>query len=247
MEQKQNRITEVEANNVNPQLHKNSCCVQPFSCRTDAVSELYNMDCIEGMKHYPNKYFDLAICDPPYNIDNKKSISGHTEFSRMNTLMREMSKWDIRPDYNYFIELFRVSKNVIMWGGNYFTKHLPESRCWIIWNKDKYSFKHSDFEMAWTSFDRVAKIVKIQHHGFLLKDKIIIHPTQKPVMLYRYILEEFAEKGQKILDTHVGSGSSRIACYLNGFDFVGFELDEKMCAKSEKRFINEISQQEMSF
>lgn len=208
-------------------------------------SELYNIDCILGMKYYPDKYFDLAICDPPYNIDNQRSISGYTDGCRMNKLMREMKEWDIRPNFEYFISLFRVSKNVIMWGGNYFTKDLPESRCWIVWNKDKYSFKHSDFEMAWTSFNTVSKIVKIQHHGFLLKDKIIIHPTQKPVMLYEWILKEFGTGVKKILDTHTGSGSSRIACYMNDFDFVGFEIDKKMCIKSDKRFYDEISQQRL--
>lgn len=218
-----------------------------FSSRSNPLSELYNMDCIQGMKHYTDGYFDLAICDPPYNIDNKKSLTGYSDGCRMNKLMRDMEQWDIRPPYEYWIELFRVSKNQIIWGGNYFTKDLPESRCWIIWNKDKYSYKHSDFEMAWTSFDKVAKIVKIQHHGFLLKDKVVIHPTQKPVVLYEYILQEFAEKGQRILDTHMGSGSSRIACYLNGFDFVGFETDNKMCELSDKRFVNHISQQRLSF
>lgn len=244
---KPNSITNADSGSVSKGIANPHVVRSAFSVRNDAVSELYNMDCIEGMKHYPDKWFDLAICDPPYNIDNKKSLTGYSDGCRMNKLMRNMEQWDIRPPYEYWIELFRVSKNIILWGGNYFTKDLPESRCWIVWNKDKYSFKHSDFEMAWTSFDRVAKIVKIQHHGFLLKDKIIIHPTQKPVMLYEYLLQEFAEKGQRILDTHVGSGSSRIACYLNGFDFVGFEIDEKMCVKQEKRFKEHLSQQRMSF
>ena len=194
-------------------------------------SELYNMDCIAGMKHYPDKYFDIAICDPPYNIDNKKSISGYTDGCRMNTLMREMQEWDIRPNYEYFIELFRVSKNVIMWGGNYFTKDLPESRCWIVWNKDKYSFKHSDFEMAWTSFNTMTKKFEMINNS---SGKI--HPTQKPVKLYEWVLTNYAKPGDKILDTHVGSGSSRIAAYKHGFDYVGFEIDKDYFEAQEKRF-----------
>jgi len=205
-------------------------------------SKLYNIDCNLGMSFFQDKYFDLGICDPPYAIDGKKRLTGYSDGCRMNSLMREGNQWDIRPNDEYFKQLFRVCKNVILWGGNHFAKSLPESRCWIVWNKDKYSFKHSDFEMAWTSFDSICKIVKIQHHGFLLKDKVIIHPTQKTVMLYEWLLKEYGGDCKKILDTHSGSGSLRIACFLNGFDFTGMEIDKRMALKSDNRFKEHIKQ-----
>jgi site-specific DNA-methyltransferase (adenine-specific) len=196
------------------------------------------------MKAFPDKHFDLAVVDPPYGIDNKKSISGYKSGCRMNSLMAG-KKWDIRPNQEYFSELFRVSKNQIVWGGNYFTDFIKPSRCWFIWNKDKHSFKHSDFEMAWTSFDFVCEIIKIQHHGFLVSDKETIHPTQKPVKLYKHVLQNYAKPGDLILDTHMGSQSSRIAAYDMGFDYVGFELDEDYFQQGNKRFENFISQQKL--
>jgi site-specific DNA-methyltransferase (adenine-specific) len=224
-----------------PAITYSECYVQPFFT-------FYNADNMEIMKHYPDKYFDLAIVDPPYGIDNNKSLSlrGYTgKGCPMNERMRKSSsEWDIRPTKEYFDQLFRISKNVIIWGGNYFTDMIPPSREWVVWNKDKYSFKHSDFEMAYTSYNGVCKIVKIQHHGFLLKDKDIIHPTQKPVVLYEYLIDTYCINGNKIIDTHLGSGSIAIAIdKANVLDkknltFVGIELDPDYYRAAVERFKN---------
>ena len=244
MDMQQNIITEVEDNNVKPQLHKTSCCVQPFSCRTDAVSELYHMDCIQGMKHYPDKYFDLAIVDPPYGLGIGKS-GGYGLYKTYKKFTGK--KWDSEiPNEKYFLELWRVSKNRIIWGGNYFLDFLPATRCMLVWDKKisgKYGgTKFSDAEIAWTSFDTAVRRI-ILSAAKPINEKI--HPTQKPVELYDWVLSRYAQKGMKILDTHVGSGSSRISCYKNGFDFVGFEIDKQYCEASEKRFINETMQQKL--
>lgn len=215
-------------------------CYAPFS--GSPLSELYNMDCVAGMKHYPDKYFDLAIVDPPYGIGfdgSRESTSSHG-----GRKAYEFKGWDDeRPPYEYFIELWRVSKNQIIWGANYFAEFLPPSMGWIFWDKGQ-RICNSDGELAYTSFKRALRVVeanrcKIQEHGGA------IHPTQKPVYVYDWILLNYAKPGQRILDTHVGSGSSRIACYLNGFDFVGFEIDEDYCQSSEKRFRNAIKQQRL--
>jgi site-specific DNA-methyltransferase (adenine-specific) len=226
------------------QVLPNPCCVQPFSVRTDAVSELYNMDCVEGMKHYPDNYFDLAICDPPYGMNVENSTSRESTSKHGGRKAYEFKGWDKdRPPYEYFIELFRVSKNQIIWGANYFAEHLPPSMGWIFWDKGQ-RICNSDGELAYTSFNKALRVVEAN------RCKIIeyggaIHPTQKPYYLYAWILNNYAQKGQRILDTHVGSGSSRIACHHKGFDFVGFEIDLEYCEKSEKRFVDAISQQRL--
>lgn len=187
------------------------------------ISEVYNMDCIEGMKQYPDKYFDLAIVDPPYgiNISNNPIRQKHNK-----------KNWDIAtPNKYYFKELFRVSKNQIIWGGNYF--ELPASQGFFIWDKKQpFNFSLSMCEFAWSSIQKPSKILSLSIHN----EKNKIHPTQKPVKLYKWILESNAKKGDKILDTHLGSGSSRIACYDYGYDFVGFELDKDYFDAQEKRF-----------
>lgn len=204
----------------------------------------HNADNMAIMKTFKDKEFDLAIVDPPYQINDKASISGYIDGCRMNKLMRAKKNWDIKPEQIYFDELFRISKDVIIWGGNYFTDMLPPTREWLVWNKDKYSFKHSDFEMAYTSFSGVCKIVKIQHHGFLIKDKDIIHPTQKPVMLYEYLINTYCKDGFKIIDTHLGSGSIAIAIdKANTIDkknltFVGIEIDSDYFNACVERFKN---------
>ena len=213
----------------------------------------YNADNLEIMRGFKDNEFDLAIVDPPYQINDNASISGYTDGCRMNKLMRAKKNWDIKPEQKYFDELFRISKDVIIWGGNYFTDMLPPTREWLVWNKDKYSFKHSDFEMAYTSFSGVCKIVKIQHHGFLMKDKDIIHPTQKPVMLYDYILTQYAKTNFKILDTHLGSGSIAIAIEkANRLDkmnlqFVGIEIDKEYYEKALNRIEQYCRQGTLSF
>jgi site-specific DNA-methyltransferase (adenine-specific) len=258
MEQKHNKITEAEDNIVKPNLHKAQCCVQPFSVKSDVISELYNMDCVAGMKHYPDKYFDLAIVDPPYDFSTSKTSYVNKNLKFKDRFQRAGGNKDkggfvvganhknslqSPPDYEYYTELFRVSKHRIIWGGNTFADILPPSMEWIFWDKRTGESYFADGELAWTSFNGSVKMFRPKK----LKAEIKIHPTQKPIELYEWILSKYAEKGQRILDTHVGSGSSRIACYLNGFDFVGFEIDKQYCEASEKRFVNAISQQRLSF
>ncbi len=211
----------------------------PFSLWDNPLSALYNLDCVEGMKYYSDNYFDLAIVDPEYGIDAANMTMGRGKNKKYSK-----KDWDKKPpDKKYFDELFRVSKNQIIWGGNYFTDKLPTSRGRIYWDKIlNKDVSFADGELAWTSFDKVIKTAKIQYNGFLGADAERIHPTQKPEKLYNWILKHYAEKGQRILDTHVGSGSSRISCFKNGFDFVGFEIDREYCKDSDIRFINAIAQ-----
>lgn len=189
------------------------------------LNKLYNMDCMEGMKQIPDKYFELAIVDPPYGI----SI---TDSGRLGKYNKNENRWDDAvPTEDYFKELFRVSKNQIIWGGNYFA--LPPTRGFIIWDKQQpQDISFASCEFAWSSFDRSAKTF---YYSPFRKDEVRIHPTQKPVALYEWLLNNYATKGDKILDTHVGSGSSLIACYNLEFDFMGFEIDKDYYELASKR------------
>lgn len=182
------------------------------------LNRLYLMDCMEGMWQYPDGYFELAIVDPPYGIgaEGGTGRGPREKFGGANC----GKHWDVRPGPEYFAELRRVSKNQIIWGGNYFD--LPPTRCFVVWDKGEtmYLRNFAECELAWTSFDRNARIYKYSPH-----DKNRIHPTQKPVALYEFQLRTFARPGDKIIDTHVGSASSLVACHNLGFDFVGFETD----------------------
>jgi site-specific DNA-methyltransferase (adenine-specific) len=204
-----------------------------------ASSEVYLMDCIEGMKHFPDKYFDLACIDPPYGIGHSL-LSGEKRGSKFVRTERHVD-WDVLPTDEFWIELFRVSKNQIIWGGNYFLDNLPPTRGMIIWDKIQI-FSGADFEFAWTSFDNSAKafrMSRVEAYGNIDK----IHPTQKPISLYDFCFQ-FAklEAGAKVLDTHLGSGSSRISANKNGLNFVGFEIDEEYFNKSCKRYDDFVSQ-----
>ncbi|MBU2527516.1 MAG: site-specific DNA-methyltransferase [Bacteroidetes bacterium] len=197
---------------------------------------------MEYMKTVPDKYFDLAIVDPPYGINwdggNDITKKGRPDsFDRKNNPKFNKKDWDASPPTKeYWDELFRVSKNQIVWGGNYFTNYLPVKKCWVFWDKlfDK-TFNFSHGELAWTSWDiRMLKVVmssKAETKGGFDK----IHPTQKPIGLYRWLLKQFAKMGDKILDTHVGSGSSLIACKELGFDYVGCEIDQDYFEAAQKR------------
>lgn len=210
------------------------------------ISEVYNEDCMAGMARYPDKYFELAIVDPPYGIgeDGSRGNVSTTKWKNPAKTIHIKKKWDNnRPDKHYFYELFRVSKNQIIWGGNYFPEHLVAKMGWIFWDKVTGGSDYSDGELAFTSFDMALK--KYTHLWSGFKQGAIekrIHPTQKPVALYKWLLRNYAKPGDKILDTHVGSGSSRIACYDGGVDFVGFELDPDYFAAMEKRFQQHIAQ-----
>lgn len=187
-----------------------------------------NIDCMEYMKTVPDKYFDLAIVDPPYGL--KRFQHGGSTINRYGD---ENGVWNNKkPSKAYFNELFRVSKNQIIWGGNNF--ELPQSEYFIVWDKiNPPNFSFAMCEMAWTSCKKPAKIFTYNSQAEI-SDRI--HPTQKPVALYEWLLTNYAKQGDKILDTHLGSGSSRIAAYNLGFDFVGCEIDKEYFDKQEERF-----------
>jgi len=195
--------------------------------------ELLNCDCMEYMATVPDKYFDLAIVDPPYGIDWMTQIK--TVNTGKNWTQHEYKNWDNnKPNTEYFDELKRVSKNQIIWGANYMTSNLHESPCWVIWDKMQ-EFSGAAFEMAWTSFKSPAKAFRMARAvAYCGIDKI--HPTQKPVALYEWLLTNYAKKGQRILDTHLGSGSSAIAAHYFGVDFVGCELDKDYFEAAKARF-----------
>jgi site-specific DNA-methyltransferase (adenine-specific) len=183
------------------------------------------------MSRYPDKYFDLAVVDPPYGIGmdgGNVGYKGNNNFEKKN--------WDKEtPTAEYFMELWRVSKNRIIWGGNYFD--LPATRCYLVWDKGEgfYNRTYAECELAWTSFD--ANTQKVKRDPLAKGDyKGKIHPCQKPVFLYDYIFQKFAERGQRVLDTHLGSGSSRISAHKAGLDFIGCELDPDYFVAAEKRY-----------
>jgi site-specific DNA-methyltransferase (adenine-specific) len=189
----------------------------------------YNMDCMDGMKEFPDKYFDLAIVDPPYGI----GIS-----SNPVRQAHEKKSWDANvPNKEYFEELKRVSVNQIIWGGNYY--NLPPTQNYIVWDKRQpHDFSLAMCELAWCSIQKPIKMFSYS----VLTERNKIHPTQKPVALYKWLLTNYANKGDKILDTHVGSASSLIACHELGFDYVGFELDKEYYKLASKRLETEKSQ-----
>ena len=202
--------------------------------------ELLNVDCMEYMATVPDKYFDLAIVDPPYGIG-----VNHNMGRRKGDAASDYKKayWDnVSPDVKYFNELFRVSKNQIVWGANHFISKMPkDSSCWILWDKmfsEDVSF--AQYEMAWTSFDSVCK--KFTKDP---KSADRIHPTQKPIALYKWILHNYAKEGDKILDTHGGSMSSAIACHQMGFDMTLCELDKDYYEAGVKRFKEQTLQQSL--
>jgi site-specific DNA-methyltransferase (adenine-specific) len=210
-----------------------------------AISEVYNMDCVAGMREYPDNYFDLAICDPPYGIDmdgGQIGVNGSAKAKKY-----DKKDWDKSPpNIEFFMELLRVSKNQIIWGANHFIDLMPyRSPCWIVWDKKKVGGFYADCELAWTSFDTAVRKFDFAWHGFIQGDmknkEIRLHPTQKPVKLYEWLLKNYAQTGDKIIDTHLGSGSSRIAAQKLGFDFYGFEIDQDYFEQSEKRFKDAVS------
>ena len=209
---------------------------------TDKI-KITNEDNMELMARYPDNYFDLAIVDPPYGIGADNMTMG----SGKNKKFKKGKTWDnLTPKKEYFEELKRVSKNQIIWGGNYFTDKLKTSRCWLFWDKGiNGDCDFADGELAWTSFDKVLRIAKIRYKGFLGADKIRIHPTQKPVKLYEWLLMNYAKENEKILDTHFGSGSIGIACHNLKFELTACELDKEYFDASIKRIKQEISQQRL--
>lgn len=194
------------------------------------LNHIYNMDCMEGMKQFPDKYFELAIVDPPYGLKESGCQSGgeNNEIGRRAFKRSVVDVWDKKPEKEYFQELMRVSRNQIIWGGNYF--NLPPSRCIVVWDKCQPWENFSQVEIAWTSFGLNARIFKFDN-----RTGSKIHPTQKPVALYKWLLKNYAHQGDKILDTHMGSGSSVIACYDMGFDYIAFEIDKDYFDSANER------------
>ena len=182
------------------------------------LNNLYLMDCMHGMHEFPDGYFDLAIVDPPYGLD-KSSTQGSGKLKNRTFNTGNISTWDEAPQQDYFDELFRVSKNQVIWGGNYF--NLPPTRCVLCWDKCQPWENFSQIELAWTGFDSPAQIFRFDNRT---GDKI--HPCQKPIELYIWILDKYAKSGFRILDTHVGSASSLIACRRLGFEYIGFEINK---------------------
>ena len=201
---------------------------------------IYNKDCLEAMKLMQDNQFDLAIVDPPYGIGASEMTMG----SGKNKKYKKGKKWDNEtPTNEYFLELQRVSKNQIIWGGNYFADKLKPSKCYIFWDKGiNGDCDFADGELAWCSFNKVLRIAPIRYKGFLGADKIRIHPTQKPVKLYEWLLMNYAKEGDKILDTHLGSGSIAIACHNLGYDLEGYELDKEYYDNALKRIKEHQSQ-----
>lgn len=207
---------------------------------------------MEYMRTLPDKYFDLAIVDPPYGINAANTFGGEERKSgngAANKTAFEKKDWDLNvPDKSYFDELMRVSKNQIIWGANYMSNFLPPSMGWIVWDKDNGTTKFSDAELAFSSFDRALRIWKYTWNGMIQGDmknkEVRFHPTQKPVKLYQWLLQNYAKPEFKILDTHLGSGSSAIAAHYFGVaEFVGTELDADYYKACCKRFDNATAQE----
>jgi site-specific DNA-methyltransferase (adenine-specific) len=204
--------------------------------------EIINGDCMEGMKNFSENEFDLAIVDPPYGIDlanMNMGIGKNKKACKVNNRKWAAKDWDKKkPNKLYFSLLRARSINQIIWGGNYF--ELPPCKHYIIWDKiipNGLSF--SDCEFGWTNFGNTPKMFR---YSAYLDKKIKKHPTQKPIKLYKWLLKNYAKEGDKILDTHLGSGSIAIACYDMGFDLVGFEIDKDYYQAAHKRFKQHIAQ-----
>lgn len=207
------------------------------------LNQLYNTDCMKAMQQIPDKFFELAICDPPYgigidgqklNINKKNPKHTRKEHTRKN--------WDDAiPPEEYFRELERVSVNQILWGGNYFVEHFTRgTKGWIVWDKGQHGLTMSDCELAYTSFDVPTRIA-VMNRVELLKDGTF-HPTQKPVKLYEWVISRYAKEGDKILDTHAGSGACLIAAHRTRHEFLGFEIDADYFQKASERIEQEQAQ-----
>lgn len=200
---------------------------------------LYNEDCMEFLRQCKDKEFDLAIVDPPTAQKYARGKNGWGVNDNRPTL--DDVSWDSAiPTKEYFDELFRVSKNQIIWCGIYYTHLIPQSKCWVVWDKTGLNVNTSPFadcELAWTSFNEVVRKYTLVQMGFIKgsKDKSRIHPTQKPVELYKWLLAHYAKPGDCILDTHLGSGSIAIACHDGGFELTGIEIDKYYFDKAVER------------
>lgn len=210
----------------------------------------YNMDCMQGMKEFPDKFFDIAIVDPPYGgitqggYMRNQMGGGIARNKTYNLALWEQGK----PPKEYFDELKRVSKNQIIWGGNYFTTLIGhDSQCWVAWDKERpEEISFTSVELAYTSFDRASEIFHYKWNGMLQGDmknkEFKIHPTQKPVRLYEWLVNKFCNPDDIILDTHVGSASSLIAYHRTNHKYIGFEIDPNYYAAAKRRLDDETAQ-----
>ena len=210
---------------------------------TDKIT-ITQEDNMELMARYPDNYYDLAICDPPYGIGidgQKKSVNKNPKHNRKEHTQKN---WDNAiPTEEYFNELKRVSKNQIIWGANYFTEYLKPTKAWIFWYKGQRDLTMSDGEMAWTSFDTVTRQFELNRASLIAQNTF--HPTEKPYKLYKWLLDKYAKPNDKILDTHLGSGSIAIACHDYGFDLTACELDKEYYDKAIERIQNHVAQQRL--
>ena len=212
-------------------------------------SEVYNIDCLDYMRTLPDKAFQLAIADPPYGIgaDRDQKLRAGTQYGKSCAPCKDYgnSEWDSKaPEKEWFDELRRVSQHQIIWGANHFISRIPiDSSCWIVWDKDNGENTYADCELAWTSFPSAVRRIRYKWHGMLQENmqqkEQRIHPTQKPVALYAWLLKNYAKPGDRIFDPMMGSQSSRIAAYKMGFDYVGCELDKEYFDKGCERFAKE--------
>ena len=209
---------------------------------------LYHTDCMDFMRDVPDGYYSLCICDPPYGIGESKKQRNNNKSEKWKNPKNEIKyakkEWDINiPNKEYFDELFRVSKNQIIWGGNYMVEFLPPKMGWIFWDKKTGESDFSDGELAWTSFDKALRKFEWLWSGFKKQQpEKRLHPTQKPIALYKWLLDKYAKQGDKILDTHLGSGSIAIACHDYGFELTACELDKEYYEAAKKRFLNHSAQ-----
>jgi len=222
-------------------MTQNHCYTQPFS-------EVYNEDCIEGMKRYEDNYFDLAVVDVPYGIGESLKKRENTTSDKWKVPTKKIHNpkdWDKEPPpIEYFNELFRVSKNQIIWGANHFISRMPyDSSCWLVWDKKNGESDFADCELAWASFNKAVRKFDWLWNGFQKqRPEERIHPTQKPIALYDWIFNNYATEGMKILDTHLGSGSSRISANKAKLNFTAFEIDTEYFNNQNKRYADFISQ-----
>lgn len=213
--------------------------------RTEKIHNLtlHHCDCMDYMRSLPDNSFELAIVDPPYGIDAANMTMGRGSGLDKGELAKK--NWDKEtPKEDYFFELMRVSAEQIIWGGNYFLDHLGATRCFLMWDKLDYNSDFASHELAWTSFNKNTKCFqRARSAGGDSQGKI--HPTQKPVKLYEWLLANYAKEGDRILDTHLGSGSHAIAAHYGGFEFVGCELDGDYFQAAYERIKDQTQQIDM--
>jgi site-specific DNA-methyltransferase (adenine-specific) len=208
--------------------------------------QLIHGDSLEALKSYADNHFDIAIVDPPYGIQRDGQPETFTKNPKHKRKHHESKEWDSSiPTKEYFTELERVSKNQIIWGANYFVEHLTKGTMgWVVWDKGQHGLSMSDCELAYSSFNRATRVFTF-NRGLIAQKGGSIHPTQKPVELYRYLIDGYTEENDLILDTHLGSGSIAIACHQMKRNLIGYEIDKEYYEAACKRFKEQTAQQQL--